>query len=140
MTLLGTLDSEGQLSLTSRVSDFVVVMTRVVKVDHRALCLHILLHCMPTAAAKAFIPHGGMRLLKRWMLEAAEDERVDELCSILKLLQHLPFDLQAVKDTEIGKSVKKLRKLQSETASVNTKITKFLFKEVDALMEQWLWL
>ena len=138
MTILGTLDSQGQLSLASRVSDFIVVMTRVVKIDHRALCLHILLNCMPlTTVAKSFIGHGGLRLLKRWMIEAADNERIDELCVIVKLLKALPFDLKAVKDIEIGKSIKKLRKLTSEDTTTLSKINKSLYKEVDSLMELW---
>ena len=138
MTLLGTLDSQGQLSLASRVSDFIVIMTRVVKIDHRALCLHILLNCMPLIpVAKSFISHGGLRLLKRWMIEAADNEKIDELCMIVKLLKALPFDLKAVKDIEIGKSIKKLRKLTSENSTTLAKITKTLYKEVDSLMELW---
>ena len=65
MTILGILDCAGMLSLCSRISEFIVVMTRVVKVEHRALCLRILSNCMTPKCGQSFITFGGLRLLKR---------------------------------------------------------------------------
>ena len=132
MTLLGILDSRGMLSLCSRISEFIVVMTRVVKVEHRALCLYILSNCMTSKCGQSFITFGGLRLLKRWIKVAEEEDCVDELRIIITLCKSLPFDAQAVKDTEIGKSIRRLLKFRSNSTNIE-----MLYTEVRNLMQQW---
>ena len=132
MTLLGILDSSGMLSLCSRISEFIVVMTRVVKVEHRAICLYILSNCMTSKCGQSFITFGGLRLLKRWIKVAEEEDCVDELRIIITLCKSLPFDAQAVKDTEIGKSIRRLLKFRSNSTNIET-----LYTEVRNLMQHW---
>jgi hypothetical protein len=132
MTLLGILDSSGMLSLCSRISEFIIVMTRVVKVEHRALCLHILSNCMESKCGQSFITFGGLRLLKRWIKVAEEEDCVNELRIIVNICKVLPFDGQAVKDTEIGKSIKKLLKFRSHSTLIDS-----LYADVKSLMQHW---
>lgn len=132
MTLLGILDSSGTLSLCSRIAEFIIVMTRVIKVEHRALCLHILSNCMESKCGQSFITFGGLRLLKRWIKVAEEEDCVSELRIIVNLCKVLPFDGQAVKDTEIGKSIKKLLKFRSHSTLIDS-----LYADVKNLMQHW---
>ena len=132
MTLLGILDSSGMLSLCCRIPEFIVVMTRVVKVEHRALCLYILSNCMTSKCGQSFITFGGLRLLKRWIKVAEEEDCVDELRIIVTLCKLLPFDGQALKDTEIGKSIKRLLKFKSTATSIES-----LYSDVRNLMQHW---
>ena len=132
MTLLGILDSSGMLSLCSRITELIIVMTRVVKVEHRALCLHILSNCMESKCGQSFITFGGLRLLKRWIKVAEEEDCVNELRIIVNLCKVLPFDGQAVKDTEIGKSIKKLLKFRSHSTLIDS-----LYADVKSLMQHW---
>jgi hypothetical protein len=128
MTLLGILDSSGMLSLCSRISEFIVVMTRVVKVEHRAICLYILSNCMTPKCGQSFITFGGLR----WIKVAEEEDCVDELRIIITLCKSLPFDAQAVKDTEIGKSIRRLLKFRSNSTNIE-----MLYTEVRNLMQHW---
>jgi cell division septation protein DedD len=108
-------------------------MTRVTKMEHRALCLYVLTNSISLRSAQHFVKNGVFRLLKRWIKVAEEEDCVDELCTIVKLCKKLPFDTQIVKETEIGKAIKKLLKFKSETTSVEP-----LYSEVKSLMELWL--
>ena len=132
MTILGILDCAGMLSLCSRISEFIVVMTRVVKVEHRALCLRILSNCMTPKCGQSFITFGGLRLLKRWIKVAEDEDCVDELRVIVNLCKVLPFDGQALKDTEIGKSIRRLLKFRSSSPNLD-----HLFADVRNLMQHW---
>jgi hypothetical protein len=132
MTLLGILDSSGMLILSSRISEFIVVMTRIIKVEHRALCLHILSNCISTKCGQSFIAFGGLRLLKRWIKVAEEEDCVDELTVIVTLCKRLPFDGEALKVTEIGKSIKKLLKFRSSSTNLE-----LLYTAVRSLMQHW---
>ena len=132
MTLLGILDSTGMLSLCSRISEFIIIMTRVVKVEHRALCLYILSNCMTSKSGQIFINYGGLRLLKRWIKVAEDEDCVDELQIIVTLCKLLPFDGQAIKETEIGKSIRKLLKFKSNSTNIEA-----LYTEVKDLMLHW---
>ena len=132
MTILGILDCAGMLSLCSRISEFIVVMTRVVKVEHRALCLRILSNCMTPKCGQSFITFGGLRLLKRWIKVAEDEDCVDELRVIVNLCKVLPFDGQALKDTEIGKSIRRLLKFRSSSPNLD-----LLFTDVRNLMQHW---
>lgn len=132
MTLLGIIDSSGMLSLSCRVPEFIVVMTRVVKIEHRALCLYILSNCMTSKCGQSFITFGGLRLLKRWIKVAEDEDCVDELRIIVTLCKLLPFDGQALKDTEIGKSIRRLLKFKSTATSIEA-----LYSDVRNLMQHW---
>ena len=132
MTILGILDCAGFLSLSSRISEFIVVMTRVVKVEHRALCLRILTKCMTPECGQSFITFGGLRLLKRWIKVAEDEDCVDELRVIVNLCKVLPFDGQALKDTEIGKSIRRLLKFRSISTNLD-----LLFTDVRNLIQHW---
>jgi hypothetical protein len=134
MALLSILDSDGILSLSYRVSEFIVLMTKITKVDHRSLCLNILSKLISTTCGHQFVTQGGLRLLKRWLKIAEEDDNINELCSILIALRKLPFDSQVVKETEIGKAVKKLLKYKSPS---KLKDNLPLYDEVKNLIKYW---
>jgi hypothetical protein len=86
-----------------------------------------------------FVASGGMRLLKRWLKVAEEENCVDELTMIIAALMKLPFNEKVVKDTEIGKVIKRLLKYKGSTdggPSQASAVAK-LHKEVKSVMEHW---
>lgn len=133
MTLLGILDSDNCISLASRLSDFILLMTRITRLDHRALCLHILGNSLSPACSKQFLADGGFKILKRWIKQAGLEDNVDELCTIVMLCAKLPFDKDAAKQTQIGKYIKKFLKYKSASNQDTTK----LCKEIDYLIKTW---
>lgn len=149
LTILAILDSEGVISLTSRLEDFLVIMTRVTKVinfiaiihpsrarqvDHRALCLHIVAEALSEDCAKFFVENGGLRLLKRWLRNAEEENCLAELRQIVFTCKKLPFDENVVRDSEIGKHIKRLLKFKS----ANHSDVVSLHAEVKSLMSAWM--
>jgi len=92
VAIMGILDSDGKISVKGRLAEFMSLMTRITKVDHRALCLHILQNCLSEVCQHAFIEEGGLRLLKQWIKVAQEQTCINELKSILKLLKKLPIN------------------------------------------------
>jgi hypothetical protein len=90
---------------------------------------------MSTDCGTSFVTNGGMRLLKRWIKIAEEENYIDELTKVMTTLMKLPFNEKVVKDTEIGKAIKKLLKLKGTPE--NTSGVAKLHKEVKALMEHW---
>ena len=135
ITILGLLDSSGVISQSSRVSDLLVLMTRVVKSDHRALCLHIAGQCMTEECGKLFVSMGGLRLLKRWVSLAEDEGAIDELRGIVSLCKRLPFDKVAAKESGIGIIIKQLKKKFPKDK--NSEAAAGLHAEVDGLITTW---
>ena len=132
MTLLGILDSDGMISTASRLSDFLVLLTRIVRMDHRALCLYLIGHNLSTSCSRQFVVDGGFKILKRWVKQAEDEDNVEELRTIVILCKQLPFDKMAAKETQIGKDIKKLLKYKSPTHDVET-----LHAEIKDLITTW---
>ncbi len=84
---------------------------------------------------QSFLDLGGYRLLKRWIKIAEDEDSLDELKIILAICKKLPFDGFVVKETEIGKSIKKLLKFRSSNAS--DKQVASLYSDVKAIMDSW---
>lgn len=78
------------------------------------MCLHILNDRLDDTCCKAFVDLGGFRLLKRWIRIAADENCADELNLIVNICKKLPFDEVIVRETEIGKSIKKLLKFRDD--------------------------
>jgi ribosomal protein L17 len=61
------------------------------------------------------------------------------MSAIIRLCAKLPFDSNAIKQSEIGKHIKKLQKYSPRSSSssyTNQEVTDFI-KDVDAIMESW---
>ena len=71
-------------------------------------------------------------MLKRWIKVAEDEDCVDELKIIVILCKLLPFDGQALKDTEIGKAIRRLLKFKSVSTNIES-----LYTEVRNLMQHW---
>ena len=127
MTIMGILDSDGKISVKGRLSDFMSLMTRITKVDHRALCLHILQNCISEICQHTFIEEGGLRLLKQWIKVAQEQSCINELKSILKLLKKLPLHKDYVLSSGIDVMMKQLKKWNDGALS----------KQVESLKNAW---
>jgi len=133
ITLLGLLDSDGRLTLSSRMTEFMIMMTRVSRMDHRALLVEILTSQTSESCEKQFVSHGGLRLLKLWIKIAEEENNLHELIALVKLCRKLPFDEKAIKETGgLGKSIRKLLKFKHSSPDLNT-----LFDEIRGLVGQW---
>lgn len=101
--------------------------------DHRIFCLEILRTHITPALSQEFISLGGLRLLKKWLKAAEDMDHAEELRLIVTVLRTLPFDSQAIKTSEIGKTVKKLSKYVSRSGA---KVTS-LHVEIQGLMTVW---
>ncbi len=108
-TIMGILDADGKINAKGRLTDFMALMTRIKKVDHRALSLHILGNCLADGCKHIFIEEGGLRILKQWIKLAQEQNCIKELKVILKLLIKLPFYLDHIKNSEIAGVFKQLQ-------------------------------
>ena len=49
-----------------------VLMTRAMTMDQRALCLYLIENCLTDSCQKQFILDGGYRILKTWLRNAFE--------------------------------------------------------------------
>ena len=95
-----------------------------------------LLSASSEESAREFVNLGGLRLLNRWLQNAAEEEHVDEMSLIIKTCKRLPFSSKHVKDSEIGKTIKRLAKYSSEEAPLS-KIDS-LKGDVESVMQLWI--
>ena len=112
---------------------FIIRMTRVTRLDHRALLVEVLSQHTSESCEKLFVLHGGLRLLKIWIKIAEEENNLHELIQLVRLCRKLPFDEKAVKETGgIGKSIKKLLKYKSPAKELSQ-----LYDEVHSLMDHW---
>jgi len=132
-TLLSILDGKGRISTSARLTEFMVVMSRVYKVDHRALCIHALATKLSEQCEKDFLKFGGYRIIKRWFQLAENEDSVGELVKLLKLCRKLPFDEAAIREANIGKVIRKLKKFKSSKGSagvgeLNTQIENIMTK------------
>ena len=61
------LDQDGNLSTQTCLDAFMVLMTRITRMDHRALCVEVLMNRLGKACEATFVVHGGFKILKRWI-------------------------------------------------------------------------
>lgn len=83
--------------------------------DHRLFCLELLRSYITKEQALHFVENGGFRILRRWMKSAEDSDNLDELRFILTVCEKLPFVESAVRQAEIGKSIKRISKHVSST-------------------------
>ena len=114
MTIMGILDADGKLSVQGRLVEFMSLMARVTSADHRALCLHILQKCLSKPCQALFVEDGGLRLLKQWIKDAQEQKLINEIKTILKVLQKLPFHEEKAKCCGLVDTLLKLAKWESK--------------------------
>ena len=133
ITLLSLLDSDGRLSMSNRMTQFMILMTRITRMDHRALLIEILSQHTSDQCEKQFVLHGGLRLLKLWIKIAEDENNLHELIALVRVCRKLPFIEKSVKETGgIGKSIKKLLKYKNSSSDLGV-----LYDEVRSLMEHW---
>ena len=101
--------------------------------DHRALCIHILATKLSNACEKEFTKFGGLRILKRWLRLAEEEDSIMEMTAVVKLCKKLPFDEAAIREVGIAKAIKKLLKYQSPSGGDLT----VLHTQVNSIMAKW---
>lgn len=82
---------------------------------------------------KDFVQYGGLRLLRRWIKSAEELDHVDEMITMLTVCELLPFDAQAAKVSDIGKSIKRLSKFTSPSG----KNVQKLQEKANEIMQKW---
>lgn len=97
------------------------------------MCIYLLLEKLSDDCANDFSKFGGLRIVKRWLRIAEENDRVPEMTVLVKLCNKLPFNELAVKEVGIGKIIRKLLKFQSPSGSDVTN----LHAEIEKLMANW---
>ncbi len=79
-----------------------------------------------------FVKYGGFRLLKDWLSDAEKDRYLHFIIAVIKLCRILPFDKAAIKQSEIGKIIKRLTKFESKRQELAV-----LRNELKMIMEDW---
>jgi hypothetical protein len=123
-------------SSPSRLTVLTILMTRVSIIDHRALCLYILTHMTSINCQKEFIHQGGLRILRRWIIDAKTSDRVDELITIIRALQMLPVDMRELLRSDLAKEIKLVSKFFSvnhDISSLHTEAKAYMRKHISTL-------
>ena len=107
LLLISLMDNDGKISMCSRISDLVVVMTRISQIDHKALVMFILEKKLTDLCKKEFVSQDGFKLLKKWLEEARNDGCIEQMRTIIAICKILPFDSKAISNSGIGKFIKK---------------------------------
>lgn len=107
LLLISLMDHEGKISLCSRISDLVVIMTRISQVEHKALVMFIIESKLSELCKKEFVSQDGFKLLKKWLEEARNDGCIEQMRNIIAICKILPFDSKAISNSGIGKFIKK---------------------------------
>ena len=109
-------------------------MARISSLDHRALCLHVLAQRTSDDCRAEFVAAGGLRVLRRWMLAAIEEDRVGELRACLGLLSALPVDAESLRRCDLGRLIRRLTKHRSsrpDADELNSEAKKFVGAELE---------
>eukprot|EP01031_Cornospumella_fuschlensis_P043123 gene43123-52705_t len=131
--LLSLLTAEEKVATQEHLLHLMRIMLRVEKIEHRALCMEILVnHLSEPQFYLDFANFGGYRLMKKWLKRADEEKVIPELRYLVQFLRKLPFDSSIIKSIELGKLIKRLQKITE-----NTTENQILQKEVAWLMEEW---
>ena len=94
--------------------------------------IHVLQTSVTESALSSFCELGGLRVLRLWIDQSIECDEIEILRSIISLLSKIPFDMTYVKQSEIGKAIKKASKLTSNERDVSN-----LQEETKSLMTLW---
>lgn len=107
LLLISLMDNDGKISMCSRISDLIVIMTRISQIDHRALAMFIIEKKLTDLCKKEFVSQDGFKLLKKWLEEARNDGCIEQMRTIIAICKILPFDSKAISNSGIGKFIKK---------------------------------
>jgi hypothetical protein len=69
---------------------------------------------------RRFLQAGGLKVLQQWLHSAREGDNVDLMTFILRVTKQLPFNKDSVKESGIGKTIKKLTKYTNDTRDVSS--------------------
>ncbi|CAM9210518.1 unnamed protein product, partial [Discosporangium mesarthrocarpum] len=87
-----------------------LLMVKAAAVEKRALFLTVILATRHPNCLSHFVDRGGLKVLKHWIKDAADNGRAELLLLLLDAVKDLPVTEEAVRGSEIGKTVKKLKK------------------------------
>lgn len=100
--------------------------------EHRGICLHVITKSLSREAKEWFVLDGGLKVLRRWVNQGLQADRIILLSRIVEVCLALPFDIDSAKSSEIGKSMKRILKHKS---AVND--TSNVCALVKRLMTEW---
>ncbi|CAM9320385.1 unnamed protein product [Chrysoparadoxa australica] len=108
---------------TPREADLLIrVMMPAEDIESRALCLEVLQRSVSSGSdgAKAFVSGGGLKVLRKWVLEASasegEKESTELLVLLLKVARQLPVTYVSLKLSGAAKPIAQLKKRASSAA------------------------
>lgn len=97
------------------------------------MAVEIIRHHTTEELYNLFVSYGGYRILKDWLVDAEKDRYLHFMIAVIKLCRILPFDKAAIKQSEIGKIIKKLTKFESKRQEQ----LEILRHELDMIMKEW---
>jgi hypothetical protein len=125
--LLQLLNDQGGL-LMGNTQPFLDLMTQAKSVEKRALFLTIILATDREKRRTSLVEMGCLRILKIWLIEAMEVQKLELILLLLETLKQLPVTELALRNTEVFKPVKKCKKMTT-APDVHSTAT--------ALIDQW---
>ena len=123
-TIMGILDSSGQLTVNAKLSEFILLMSTLAKAEQRPLCLHILQKKMSKECGEFFVKEGGLKILSQWILNAGDLKNASEIKSIFKLLKSLPLWCNGTVEFENSGIISVFKKVRKEIPDLKNTIEK----------------
>lgn len=142
--LANHLDAQGGLAKAQQVESFLQLCAKAASPERQALLLAVLQCTTGTMQLARFVQLGGLKVLRGWLRDAAMSNHTQLTGLVLDVLRELPVTEEAVRVSEIGKAVKKIRK-QSPEAETATPATEddsaakdAVASRADALISMWM--
>jgi hypothetical protein len=110
LKLVGLLDDQGGLAGLKDVETFMALIIKAATVDKRALYLSVLQATRHSGCLSHFVEAGGLQVLRLWIKDAADNGRTELVLLCLQAVKELPVTEGAVLSSEIGKTIKRLKK------------------------------
>lgn len=110
---IAMLDANGFISLTTKVEDFIILMTRAMKLEYQLLCLYVLTNYCTEACLHHFADVDGLSVILRWFKLGLDIDSLSLLGGVLAFFSALPMDqkiIAFIKTHKVGGKINKLLK------------------------------
>lgn len=136
LKLVALLDSQGGLAMVNQVESYMGLMVKAATVEKRALFLSVLCATTHNGCLAHFVEAGGLHVLRLWIKDAADNDRTELVLACLEAVKPLPVTEEAVRSSEVGKVIKKLKR-GSRSGSSRKPPDPEVVQLVDAIIATW---